>query len=143
MREAADPIEFLLPVLEAYRIDDALTTGKLQGRLDHCSLGAVDDQRRRNVGDQTLMVTKVKGSCGCTVIKTYDRKIAPGKEGKLPFKLNTRGMQGAVRKSVTIWTNDPTDEQTGCDGCPLYYTGGALEVDYSGLIAQFSFRLHF
>lgn len=34
-------------------------------------------------------------------------------------------------------------EQTGCGDCPLYYTGGPIEVDYSGPYAQFSFRIHF
>jgi len=102
---------------------EAAATGKMGPKLevDEASLDLGEmwgDQQKehaivlRNVGDDTLMVTKVKGSCGCTVIKTYDRQIAPGKEGKVPFTLNTRGMQGTVRKSVTIWTNDPSDEQT-------------------------------
>ena len=102
---------------------EAAATGKTGPKLevDEASLDLGEmwgDQQKehaivlRNVGDDTLVVTKVKGSCGCTVIKTYDRQIAPGKEGKLPFTLNTRGMQGAVRKSVTIWTNESANEQT-------------------------------
>ncbi|HUW83206.1 MAG TPA: DUF1573 domain-containing protein [Phycisphaerae bacterium] len=102
---------------------DTVAAGKTGPKLevDEASLDLGEmwgDQQKehaiilRNVGDDTLMVTKVKGSCGCTVIKTYDRQIAPGKEGKLPFTLNTKGMQGTVRKSVTIWTNDPSNEQT-------------------------------
>jgi hypothetical protein len=42
--------------------------------------------------------------------------------------------------------NDPPDrdpETGGCDGCPLYYRGGPLEIDYSGLFANVTFRAHF
>jgi hypothetical protein len=58
-----------------------------------------------NEGDSTLEITKVKASCGCTVISSYDRKIAPGKKGKIPIKLRTRGMNGTIRKNVTLTTN--------------------------------------
>ena len=42
--------------------------------------------------------------------------------------------------------NDPGDrepETGGCEDCPLYYRGGPLEIDYSGLFANLSFRAHF
>lgn len=37
---------------------------------------------------------------------------------------------------------DP-QEDGGCEGCPLYYTGGPIDVDFSGPFTQFSFRVHF
>ncbi len=58
----------------------------------------------RNVGDQTLTI-RAKAQCGCTVVKTYDKEIAPGQQGKLPVVFNTRGMQGKVRKTITLSTN--------------------------------------
>jgi hypothetical protein len=42
--------------------------------------------------------------------------------------------------------NDPPDrdpETGGCAGCPLYYRGGPLEIDYSGLFANLTLRAHF
>ena len=42
--------------------------------------------------------------------------------------------------------NDAPDrepETGGCDGCPMYYGGGPLEIDYSGLFANLSLRVHF
>ncbi len=65
----------------------------------------------RNVGDQTLEIIKVRASCGCTVVKGYDKKIAPGQQGKLPVVLNTRGMQGKVRKTITVSTNQKGKEK--------------------------------
>ena len=37
---------------------------------------------------------------------------------------------------------DP-EEDGGCEGCPLYYTGGPIDLDFSGPFTQFSFRVHF
>jgi hypothetical protein len=37
---------------------------------------------------------------------------------------------------------DP-QENGGCEGCPLYYQGGELDVDYSGLFSVVSLRAHF
>jgi len=65
----------------------------------------------RNVGDQTLEITKVRASCGCTVVKGYDKEIAPGQQGKLPVVLNTRGMQGKVSKAITLSTNQKGKEK--------------------------------
>ena len=62
----------------------------------------------RNVGDAPLEILKVKGTCGCTVIKTYDRTIAPGAVGEIPLVLSTRGMKGPFAKTVKLETNDPS-----------------------------------
>lgn len=37
---------------------------------------------------------------------------------------------------------DPS-EDGGCEDCPLYYTGGPIDIDFSGPFAQLSFRVHF
>jgi len=63
-----------------------------------------------NVGDEALTV-QVKPSCGCTVAE-YDKTIEPGKEGVIRAKLDTKGMKGLVRKSLTVLTNDPEHKST-------------------------------
>jgi len=63
-----------------------------------------------NVGDAALTV-QVKPSCGCTVAE-YDKTIEPGKEGVIRAKLDTKGMKGLVRKSLTVLTNDPEHKST-------------------------------
>ncbi len=40
--------------------------------------------------------------------------------------------------------NRPDDmEDGGCADCPLYYTGDAIDIDFSGFFASLSFRVHF
>ena len=63
-----------------------------------------------NVGDAALTV-QVKPSCGCTVAE-YDKTIEPGKEGVIRVKLDTKGLKGLVRKSLTVLTNDPEHKAT-------------------------------
>ena len=49
------------------------------------------------------------------------------------------------RKRTDIRDEDEInlENPTGCHDCPLYYTGGALEVDYTGPFALVSIRVHF
>ncbi|MBN2034673.1 MAG: DUF1573 domain-containing protein [Deltaproteobacteria bacterium] len=37
----------------------------------------------------------------------FDRAVLPGGEGKITLKLNTKGYEGKVRKTASVYTNDP------------------------------------
>jgi thiol-disulfide isomerase/thioredoxin len=63
----------------------------------------------KNPGDQVLQLLSVKASCGCTSTG-YDKEIAPGAEGKVSAKLNTKNFPGRFSKSITVTTNDPTQQ---------------------------------
>jgi hypothetical protein len=41
------------------------------------------------------------------------------------------------------WKRDTPKTEGGCDTCPLYYTGGQLDVDFSGPFASISLWVHF
>lgn len=62
----------------------------------------------RNDGKAVLELTDVKPACGCTVAD-FDRKIAPGKTGKIRAKLDTTDFTGPISKSVAVFTNDPAN----------------------------------
>lgn len=59
-----------------------------------------------NSGDQDLIITAVRASCGCTVAKMEKNSYLPGEKGEIYVKLNTRGFSGVVRKSVSIRIQD-------------------------------------
>jgi thiol-disulfide isomerase/thioredoxin len=65
----------------------------------------------RNAGDAPLQITQVRPACGCTVAGDYPKEIAPGEEGKFPFRLNTRSLKGKFTKAITVGTNDPANAQ--------------------------------
>jgi len=77
------------------------------GEVDYAS----DGERLwtfKNIGTEPLMITAVKGSCGCTVAKYPKSAILPGKEGVVKVKYDTKRV-GLISKTVSITTNEPED----------------------------------
>lgn len=62
----------------------------------------------KNEGDQPLIITSVKGSCGCTVAKYPKVPITPGKESTIKIKYDTK-RKGTISKTVSITTNEPQE----------------------------------
>lgn len=57
-----------------------------------------------NTGTEPLVITKAKGSCGCTVPQWPKEAIAPGKSAKMKVTYATNRI-GKINKSVTITSN--------------------------------------
>lgn len=57
-----------------------------------------------NTGDQPLILTNCKGSCGCTVPKCDTEPIKPGQKTTITVKYDTK-RTGPINKSVTISSN--------------------------------------
>lgn len=57
-----------------------------------------------NTGDQPLIISNCKGSCGCTVPKCDTAPIAPGASSVITVKYATERV-GPINKSVTITSN--------------------------------------
>jgi hypothetical protein len=60
-----------------------------------------------NTGDQSLELTDVRPSCGCTTAGMYDRTIAPGKTGNIPIQFSSANSTGLIGKTVIVLCNDP------------------------------------
>ena len=64
----------------------------------------------KNTGNEPLVISNAKGSCGCTVPQWPREPIAPGKTGVITVKNDTKRV-GIIGKSVTLQsnaTNEPT-----------------------------------
>lgn len=59
----------------------------------------------KNTGGSPLTVD-AKPTCGCTVAQ-FDKSIPPGGQGKVEGDLRTADLQGQVRKTIRVTTNDP------------------------------------
>ena len=60
-----------------------------------------------NVGDAELELTSVVPGCGCTTAGDWDRKIQPGKTGKIPIQFNPSKFTGLVtNKYISVTCND-------------------------------------
>ncbi len=67
-----------------------------------------------NTGDKNLIISDVRPGCGCTDGQKPDEPIAPGKEGVIKAKFNSKGQHiGEARKNITVTANtkpSPTTE---------------------------------
>lgn len=57
-----------------------------------------------NTGTEPLIISRCKGSCGCTVPKCDKDPIMPGAESKITVRYDTKRI-GPINKSVTITSN--------------------------------------
>ncbi|MDA1209655.1 MAG: DUF1573 domain-containing protein [Bacteroidetes bacterium] len=57
-----------------------------------------------NTGDQELVISNVKSSCGCTVPEKPEGPIAAGATGEIKVKYDTKRV-GPIRKTVTVYSN--------------------------------------
>jgi hypothetical protein len=64
-----------------------------------------------NTGSEPLILNRCKGSCGCTVPQCPKEPIAPGAEGEIEVKFNSKGKKNKQTKTVTINANT-VPEQT-------------------------------
>ncbi len=60
----------------------------------------------KNEGDETLVIKRVKTSCGCTAALLSKKEIAPGAEGEIKLTYNTKGFQGKNTKYIDVESND-------------------------------------
>ena len=60
-----------------------------------------------NTGNAVLELTDVQPGCGCTTMGAWDRKVEPGRTGRIPIQFNPGSFSGAVSKPITVTCNDP------------------------------------
>ena len=59
----------------------------------------------KNTGDEPLILSNAKGSCGCTVPEWPREPIPVGGEGEVTVEFNSRGKSGDRNQKVTITAN--------------------------------------
>ena len=59
----------------------------------------------KNIGDDNLVISSAKGTCGCTVPEWPKEPLLPGEESKIKVTFNSSGKNGAQSKQVTLVTN--------------------------------------
>ena len=61
--------------------------------------------RFKNAGDKSLVIEDVVAGCGCTVPEKPEKAFAPGEEGVIRAKFDSKGRLGTNEKSVTVTSN--------------------------------------
>ena len=60
-----------------------------------------------NTGDEPLIISQVKSSCGCTIPKKPKDPILPGQTGEIEVKYDTNRVN-PIRKTITVISNAET-----------------------------------
>lgn len=74
-----------------------------------------------NTGDQPLILSSVKASCGCTTPSWTKEPVLPGKSGHVKASYNSKNRPGGFHKSITITSNASKPTQV------LYIKGTAVK----------------
>jgi Protein of unknown function (DUF1573) len=61
-----------------------------------------------NTGDQPIILSNVKASCGCTTPYWTREPVPPGEKGSIKASYNSKGRPGNFHKSITITSNANT-----------------------------------
>ncbi|NBC06785.1 MAG: DUF1573 domain-containing protein [Bacteroidetes bacterium] len=76
-----------------------------------------------NTGDQPLLLTNAKGSCGCTVPRWPRKAIQPGETASITVAFNSKNKRGKRNQKVTITANTEPAQTF------LFLKGTVLEGD--------------
>ena len=61
----------------------------------------------KNIGQEELIISRVRSSCGCAATMLSSENIQPGKSAELKVTFNPTGYNGTVKKDIYIESNDP------------------------------------
>jgi hypothetical protein len=62
--------------------------------------------RFKNTGKSDLVIVRVEGSCGCTVMKGWPKHpIKPGEKGKIDVIFDSVGKKGIQNKTISVVAN--------------------------------------
>lgn len=80
-----------------------------------------------NTGDQTLQITNVHSTCGCTTLEDWPKTVEAGDSGSIGIQFNSSRVSGNIQKSVVVYSTDsqyPITELTvkGRVGNPIEFS---------------------
>jgi hypothetical protein len=64
----------------------------------------------KNIGKDTLTISGVSTSCGCTAALVSKDHIPPGQSGTVSIKFDAKRFTGPVQKGISMNTNDETQK---------------------------------
>jgi len=80
-----------------------------------------------NTGDQDLLISSVKASCGCTATEYTKTPVPPGQRGFIDAAYNPHNRPGPFNKNIRVSTNEPKFMED--ENAPAYqiYIKGSVE----------------
>ena len=90
----------------------ATAQGIFQFDTDSFDFGTVEEGDKaektfifKNTGNQPIILSNVRASCGCTTPNWTREPVMPGQSGKIEVSYNSAGRPGAFNKTITLTSN--------------------------------------
>ncbi len=90
----------------------AMAQGVIQFDVESFDFGTVEEGDKadktftfKNTGNQPIILSNVRASCGCTTPNWTREPVMPGQTGKIEVSYNSAGRPGAFNKTITITSN--------------------------------------
>lgn len=81
-----------------------------------------------NTGNEPLIVSDARGTCGCTVPSRPTAPVEPGATGEITVRFDTRSKVGDRQQKVTITANtEPAQTVISLDGTVVADAGGSTQ----------------
>ena len=91
---------------------DSVNVAKMEFAETEYNFGEIDEGgvvehifKFTNTGKVPLVISNARSTCGCTIPEWPKTPIAPGAEGEIEVKFNTKGKKNQQSKPVTITAN--------------------------------------
>lgn len=91
---------------------DTVNVAKIEFEEERYDFGEIDEGgvvnhvfKFKNTGKVPLVISNARSTCGCTVPQWPKDPIAPGDNGEIAVKFNTKGKKNKQSKPVTITAN--------------------------------------
>ncbi len=101
--------------------------------LDYGTIAHNSDGKRtfvfKNVGKSPIIISRAKGSCGCTVPTVPKKPIMPGETAEIGVKYSTNRV-GAFSKTITLYSNASEKTKT------IRVKGKVLKGDAKGSLEK-------
>ncbi|WP_291725531.1 DUF1573 domain-containing protein [Bernardetia sp.] len=86
--------------------------GVFQFEIESFDFGTVEEGNKaektfvfKNTGNQPIIMSNVRASCGCTTPSWTREPVLPGQSGEIQVSYNSAGRPGAFNKTITITSN--------------------------------------
>lgn len=89
----------------------------------------------KNTGNEPLVISNVRTTCGCTAPEYTQEPILPGATGNIKITFNPQGRPGRFSKSIYVYANTDPDRTI------LRITGEVTRSDDTSQATQYAYRI--
>lgn len=93
-----------------------------------------------NTGDEPLVISNVRTSCGCTAPEYSQEPIAPGQSGNVKITFNPSGRPGKFSKSIYVYTNTSPNRTILRILGEVIRPGNTIETQYAYRIGDMALK---